>query len=318
MNNFDEARERITRAIYHAGRIAGNAVRRIVSPHHAESQYLKLVKDILQNGVHRDDRTGVGTSAVFGRTITHDMRHGFPLLTTRKVSWKNVYYELRWFLLGETNVWDLHPSVRHWWTPWADKRGNLGPTYGEQLRHSVLPAGDQLSRFLQELHDDPMGRRHILTTWNAHDLAEMRLPPCHGLVMQFFRDGEYLDMTTYQRSVDTIIGYPNNLASYALLMYLVAWSLDPAGGIKPRRMTYMLGDTHIYDNHVEAAKEYLTRSQHDLPRIVQGEAWKTANWQDSTPIDRLIHVLDNNPEPVGVFSIEGYNPQPSIKLPVAV
>lgn len=290
-------------------------------PHHAESQYLTLLQDILDHGTDRDDRTGVGTVAVFGRTITHDMSHGFPLLTTRRISWKNVYYELRWFLSGSTRVDDLHPKVQHWWSPWADDNNELGPTYGKQLRRTTQRGTDQVVDLLQGLKENPFGRRHILTTWNPQDLPDMRLPPCHGLVTQFYRDGDYLDMTTYQRSSDTVIGLPNNLASYALLMHLVAWSLDPAGGIKPRLMTYMLGDTHLYRNHVAAAEEYLKRSQRPLPRIGRGYVWpatRLSYFASRNPVNRLFYVLDNNPEPDDVFTIEGYDPQPSIKLPVAV
>lgn len=270
-----------------------------------EEQYLSLLHEVLMYGEDHQDRTGVGTSSVFGRQIRHRMNQGFPLLTTKKMAWKNTVRELKWFISGSTNINDLHPSVHPWWKPWADENGDLGPIYGKQLRYAEGDRciKDQLKWLLNEIKNNPNSRRLLVTTWSAAELETMRLPPCHGIAIQFkcHEDGG-LSLSMYQRSADIILGVPVNIASYAFLLTMIA----EITGRYPRDLILSFGDLHLYNNHHEAAVTQLRRKPRSLPRLAT-----------LLPVgNSLIGQLENFD--VENFKLYGYDPHPAIKAPLAV
>jgi len=228
-------------------------------------QYLALVKHVLECGERRRNRTGIDTLGVFGYQMRFDLSQGFPLLTTKKLHWKSIAYELLWFLRGDTNVRYLNAHGVHIWDEWATPDGDLGPIYGAQWRSwkgSDERVIDQLAEVLQLLRTDPDSRRMIVSAWNVTQLAEMSLPPCH-ILFQFYVSNGRLSCQLYQRSADIFLGVPFNIASYALLLHLVAATV----GLQVGEFIHTLGDAHIYVNHLEAIKQQLTRTPYPLPSL---------------------------------------------------
>jgi thymidylate synthase len=262
-------------------------------------QYLDLMRHVLHNGARKSDRTGTGTLSVFGYQLRHDLSQGFPLLTSKRVHFKSIAHELLWFLKGETNVAYLKQNGVTIWDEWADAEGGLGPIYGYQWRSWPTPDGghiDQLSQVLAELKTKPDSRRMLVSAWNVADLPKMALMPCHAFFQFYVAEGK-LSCQLYQRSADVFLGVPFNMASYALLTLMVA----QVCGFKPGEFIHTFGDTHLYLNHLEQARLQLERSPRPLPRL------------------RL------NPEVKSLFAfryedfmLEGYDPHPAIKAPVAV
>lgn len=279
----------------------------------AEYAYLNAMSDILRYGEPHADRTGVGTLSLFGTQLRHDMRRGFPLLTTKKIQFEKTFHELKWFLSGSTNAFDLPENTQPWWTPWADEYGALGPIYGRQLRdaRSFDSGGkytvDQLRQLLDMLDTQPNSRRLIMSTWNAADIQHMRLPCCHGLVIQFKtheRGGPGLSLFTVQRSADWPVGVSINIASYGLLLLMVAWATRR----EARDLVYSFGDYHVYDNQHEGCFEQLSRELRPVPQV-------------SIDLDR--DAFDSTYEAFMAISWEhirviNYDPHPAIKFPVAV
>ena len=268
------------------------------APDHPERQYLNLLRDILENGVERGDRTGTGTLGVFGRQIRFDLSKGFPLLTTKKLHLKSIIVELLWFLRGETNVRWLQENGCSIWNEWADAEGELGPVYGKQWRSWAAPNGesiDQIQRLIEGLKTNPNGRRHIVSAWNPADIEDMALPPCHCLFQFFVADGK-LSCQLYQRSADVFLGVPFNIASYALLTHMVA----QAAGLEPGDFVHSFGDVHLYLNHMEQAQIQLERAP--LPFGTLKLAPKTD-----------LFAFD-----YGDIAVEGYQSHPPLKAPVAV
>jgi len=232
---------------------------------HPEWQYLNLLRDILDNGVERGDRTGTGTLGVFGRQIRFDLSKGFPLLTTKKLHLKSIIVELLWFLRGETNVRWLQENGCSIWNEWADAEGELGPVYGKQWRSWAAPNGesiDQIARLVEGLKTNPNGRRHIVSAWNPADIEDMALPPCHCLFQFFVADGK-LSCQLYQRSADVFLGVPFNIASYALLTHMIADQVGLAVG----DFVWSVGDAHIYLDHIEQSKLQITRQPRSFPAL---------------------------------------------------
>lgn len=232
---------------------------------HPEWQYLNLLRDILDNGVRRDDRTGTGTLGVFGRQIRFDLAKGFPVLTTKKLHLRSIIIELLWFLRGETNIGWLKENGVRIWDEWADAEGELGPVYGKQWRSWTAPDGrviDQIEKLVHGLKTNPNGRRHIVSAWNPADVDDMALPPCHCLFQFFVADGK-LSCQLYQRSADIFLGVPFNIASYALLTLMVAQVV----GLEPGEFVHTFGDAHLYLNHLEQAELQLTREPLPLPTM---------------------------------------------------
>ena len=243
-------------------------------------QYHELVQQILSEGERRDDRTGTGTLSIFGTQTRYDLRAGFPLLTTKKVLWTGVVRELLWFLRGSTNVREDLTQHTPIWDAWADENGELGPVYGHQWRHWGAPFRthskdkhvveperegpgiDQIKQAIELIRKDPTSRRIIVSAWNVADIPHMALPPCHAF-FQFYVSRGRLDMQLYQRSADVALGVPFNIASYALLLMLVAQECDLTPGV----FVHTLGDAHIYLNHIEGLKQQLTREPYPLPRV---------------------------------------------------
>ncbi|MGV9005415.1 MAG: thymidylate synthase [Brevundimonas sp.] len=268
------------------------------SADHPEFQYLNLLRDILDNGVRRDDRTGTGTLGVFGRQIRFDLARGFPLLTTKKLHLRSILVELLWFLRGDTNIAWLKENGCSIWNEWADENGDLGPVYGKQWRSWATPNGetiDQITRLVEGLKTNPNSRRHIVSAWNPGDIDDMALPPCHCLFQFFVADGK-LSCQLYQRSADVFLGVPFNIASYALLTLMVA----QVCGLEPGEFVHTFGDAHLYLNHVEQAELQLTRQPLPLPVMTL------------TPHDDLFAY-----EPAD-FVLSDYAPWPHIKAAVAV
>ena len=262
-------------------------------------QYLDLANRILTEGHRRADRTGVGTVGIFGHQMRFDLREGFPLLTTKKLHWKSIAYELLWFLRGDTNVRYLNEHGVSIWDEWADARGDLGPVYGRQWRSWPDGRGgsiDQLANVLGELAEHPESRRLVVSAWNVAELPAMALSPCHAL-FQFYVDANRLSCQLYQRSADVFLGVPFNVASYALLTHLVAHSL----GLEVGDFVHTLGDAHIYLNHVDAVRLQLSREPRELPRLLITADRKSL----------FDYGYDD-------FHIEGYNPHPHIAGRVAV
>ena len=263
-----------------------------------ERGYLDLLAEILQNGARKTDRTGTGTLSLFGRQLRFALEP-FPLLTTKKLHWKSIAYELLWFLRGETNVKWLQERGVTIWDEWADEAGELGPVYGSQWRHWRTPGGgeiDQIFNVIQSLRTKPDSRRHLVTAWNPAEVDAMALPPCHAL-FQFYVANGRLSCQMYQRSADMFLGVPFNIASYALLTLMVA----QVTGLKPGEFILTLGDAHLYLNHLEQAREQLGRQPRALPRLKINPAVK--------------EILDFKYED---FALEAYEPHPAIKAPIAV
>lgn len=232
---------------------------------HPEWQYLNLLRDILDNGVRRDDRTGTGTLGVFGRQMRFDLSKGFPLLTTKKLHTRSIFIELLWFLRGETNIAWLKDNGVSIWDEWADAEGDLGPVYGKQWRSWAAPNGssiDQIAKLVHGLKTNPNSRRHIVSAWNPADVDDMALPPCHCLFQFFVADGK-LSCQLYQRSADVFLGVPFNIASYALLTHMLAKVV----GLEPGDFVHTFGDAHLYLNHLEQAELQLSRAPLPLPTL---------------------------------------------------
>lgn len=225
-------------------------------------QYLDLLRDVMENGVDKMDRTGVGTRSLFGRQMRFDLNKGFPLLTTKKVHLKSIIYELLWFLKGGTNVKYLQENGVRIWNEWADENGNLGPVYGSQWRNWNGEGIDQINQVIESLKHNPNDRRMIVSAWNVAKIPEMRLPPCH-MMFQFYVANDKLSCMLYQRSCDMFLGVPFNIASYALLTMMMA----QVCGLKLGEFVHTLGDTHIYHNHFEQVREQLTRTPLPLPQM---------------------------------------------------
>ncbi len=265
---------------------------------HPERQYLNLLRDILDNGVRRDDRTGTGTLGVFGRQMRFDLSKGFPVLTTKKLHLRSIIVELLWFLRGETNIGWLKDNGVRIWDEWADADGELGPVYGKQWRSWTAPDGrviDQIEKLVHGLKINPNSRRHIVTAWNPADVDDMALPPCHCLFQFFVADGK-LSCQLYQRSADVFLGVPFNIASYALLTMMLAQVV----GLEPGDFVHTFGDAHLYLNHLDQAELQLTREP--LPLPVMHIAPKT---------DLFAFDLSD-------FTLDGYEAWPHIKAAVAV
>lgn len=237
-------------------------------PAHPEYQYLNLLRDILDNGVQRGDRTGTGTLGVFGRQIRFDLSKGFPLLTTKKLHTRSIIVELLWFLRGETNIRWLKDNGVRIWDEWADAEGELGPVYGKQWRSWTAPDGrviDQIEKVVESIRTNPNSRRHIVTAWNPADVDDMALPPCHCLFQFFVADGK-LSCQLYQRSADIFLGVPFNIASYALLTHM----LCEVTGYAPGEFIHTFGDAHLYLDHLDQARLQVTREPMDFPRLTFG------------------------------------------------
>lgn len=270
--------------------------------------YQRLLGDVLLFGNETLDRTGVGTISHFGTNLSFDLQKGFPAVTTKTLQWKGVVAELLWFLSGSTNVHTLskiqfnNPDKPNIWTANYKKQGRalgysegeLGPIYGAQFHHN-----SQLHNFIHRIKEDPTSRRHIISLWNTDDLPKMTLPPCHGLVIQAHVQSGRLNMQWYQRSVDSVLGLPYNIASYALFTHIVA----ELCGLLPGTLFFCGGDTHIYSNHLEQVNTIITREVRKLPTLIMPE---------------FTSISQACSKPVGDFKLEGYDPHPAIYAPMAV
>lgn len=225
-------------------------------------QYLELLQDILDNGVDKMDRTGVGTRSVFGRQMRFDLSKGFPLVTTKKVHLKSIIHELLWFIKGDTNIKYLQDNGVRIWNEWADENGDLGPVYGSQWRNWNGDGVDQLADVIERLKKNPNDRRMIVSAWNVSKISQMKLPPCH-MMFQFYVANGKLSCMLYQRSCDMFLGVPFNIASYALLTMMIA----QVCGLEVGEFVHTLGDTHIYHNHFEQVKEQLSHTPLKLPTM---------------------------------------------------
>lgn len=262
-------------------------------------QYLDLLHRILEEGKVKTDRTGTGTKSVFGHQMRFNMEDGFPLLTTKKLHLKSIIYELLWFLKGDTNVKYLQEHGVRIWNEWADENGDLGPVYGHQWRSWPDHRGgtiDQIQNVIDLIKQHPDSRRMLVTAWNPADISEMALPPCHCLFQFYVADGR-LSLQLYQRSADTFLGVPFNIASYALLLLMMA----QVTGLKAGDFIHTTGDTHLYLNHIEQAKLQLTRTPRELPQMKLNPDVKS--------------LFDFRYED---FELLNYNPWPHIKAEVAV
>ncbi len=261
--------------------------------------YLTLLSDILEHGADKSDRTGTGTRSLFGYQMRFDLSKGFPLLTTKKLHLKSIIYELLWFLRGETNVRWLQEHGVKIWDEWADENGDLGPVYGSQWRSWPAPDGrhiDQIANLVQSIKTKPDSRRHIVSAWNPAEVDDMALPPCHCLFQFYVANGK-LSCQLYQRSADTFLGVPFNIASYALLTHMMAQVCDLEVG----DFVHSFGDVHLYSNHFDQARLQLSREPRPLPRlIINPERKKLEDF-----------VFED-------FAFEGYDPHPHIKADVSV
>lgn len=262
-------------------------------------QYLDLVRHVMEHGVDKEDRTGTGTRSVFGYQLRCNLADGFPLLTTKKVHLKSIIYELLWFLRGDTNVrWLQEHGVRIW-NEWADENGDLGPVYGSQWR--AWPDGnggtiDQIAQVIDQIKNTPDSRRIMVSAWNVAEVPTMKLPPCHSLFQFYVAEGK-LSLQLYQRSADLFLGVPFNIASYSLLLMMVAH----VTGLEPGEFVHTFGDAHIYRNHFEQIREQLSREPRQLPHMVLNPEVKS--------------IDDYKYED---FTLEGYDPWPAIKGVVSV
>lgn len=262
-------------------------------------QYLDMLRCIRDTGVVKTDRTGVGTRSIFGYQCRYDLSKGFPLLTTKKVHLKSIIYELLWFISGNTNIGYLKEHGVSIWDEWADENGDLGPVYGHQWRSWPCPDGrtvDQLSNLIETIKHNPDSRRMIISAWNVGEVEQMALPPCHCLFQFYVADGK-LSCQLYQRSADTFLGVPFNIASYALLTMMIA----QVCGLEPGEFIHTTGDTHLYLNHLEQADLQLSREPRPLPKMLINPEVKdifSFKYEDFTLVD--------------------YDPWPAIKAPVAV
>ncbi|WP_280549430.1 thymidylate synthase [Halomonas sp. 11-S5] len=257
------------------------------------------MRQVLDRGVERDDRTGVGTRSLFGHQMRFDLARGFPLVTTKKLHLRSIIHELLWFLAGDTNIAYLKENGVRIWDAWADEHGDLGPVYGYQWRSWPDPRGghvDQIARLLEQIRTNPRSRRLIVSAWNPALVDEMALPPCHCLFQFYVAEGR-LSCQLYQRSADIFLGVPFNIASYALLTQMIA----RVSGLEPGDFVHTLGDAHLYLNHLEQAEEQLSRTPRAAPRLVLEPS------VDELFAFRFEHI-----------AIEGYDPHPPIKAEVAV
>lgn len=262
-------------------------------------KYLDLVGDVLVNGSYREERTGTGAYSVFGRQVRYNLDEGFPLLTTKKVHLKSIIHELLWFCSGSTDVKYLKDNNVTIWDSWVKPDGTIGPGYSEQWRSWKDYKGgsiDQLKNVIDSIRQTPNSRRHIVSSWNVADLPDMALPPCHCF-FQFFVNGGRLDLQLYQRSADLMLGVPFNVASYALLLMMVA----QVTGLRPGEFIHTFGDLHVYKNHINGAREQIKRKPEHLPTMKLNP--------DVTDIFKFKYED---------FTLENYNPHPSIKFEVAV
>jgi len=262
-------------------------------------QYLNLLQHVLENGTSKSDRTGTGTRSVFGHQMRFDLSAGFPLLTTKKLHLRSIIHELLWFLRGETNIAYLQANKVSIWNEWADDEGELGPVYGKQWRSWATPDGssiDQITEVVEMIRTNPDSRRLIVSAWNVADVPQMALPPCHLLFQFYVADGR-LSCQLYQRSADVFLGVPFNIASYALLTMMVA----QVTGLEAGDFVHTLGDAHLYDNHLDQAKQQLERQPTALPTM-----------RINSEVTNLFEFEFKD------FQLENYDPQPHIAAPVAV
>jgi len=262
-------------------------------------QYLEFMRHVKEHGAIKTDRTGTGTRSVFGYQMRFDLQQGFPLLTTKKVHLKSIIHELIWFLQGSTNIAYLKENGVSIWDEWADAEGNLGPIYGYQWRSWPAPNGehiDQITQVLEQIRSTPDSRRMIVSSWNVADVPKMKLPPCHALFQFYVADGK-LSCQLYQRSADIFLGVPFNIASYAILTHMMAQQ----AGLEVGDFVWSGGDCHLYSNHMQQVDLQLARELRELPRLRIKR----------TPDSLFDYRFDD-------FEIEGYDPHPGIKAPVAV
>ncbi len=262
-------------------------------------QYLKLLDHVLKNGTKKEDRTGTGTISTFGYQMRFNLQNGFPLLTTKKLHLKSIIYELLWFLNGDTNVKYLNDHKVRIWDEWADENGDLGNIYGYQWRSWPAPNGesvDQVAQIIDSIKNNPDSRRHIVSAWNVADIKNMALPPCH-ILFQFYVANGKLSCQLYQRSADIFLGVPFNIASYAILLKMVA----QATNLEPYEFVHTLGDAHIYSNHIDQVKLQLSREPRSLPNLKMNPEKK----------DILSFDFDD-------FILEDYDPHPHIKGAISV
>ena len=262
-------------------------------------QYLDLMRRILDEGAEKTDRTGTGTTSVFGHQMRFDLSTTFPLLTTKKLHLRSIIHELLWFLTGDTNIKYLHENKVTIWDEWADDLGNLGPVYGHQWRQWESADGrviDQITQVIEQIKTNPDSRRMIVSAWNVGDIDKMALPPCH-LLFQFYVAEGKLSCQLYQRSADVFLGVPFNIASYSLLCMMMA----QVCGLKPGEFVHTLGDAHLYSNHLEQTELQLSRDPRTLPRMII-----------NPEVDNLFEFAFED------FELVDYDPHPHIKAPVAV
>ena len=260
--------------------------------------YEELLRDVLDHGARKGDRTGTGTRSVFGRQLRYDLTRGFPLITTKKVHLKSIVYELLWFLRGDSNVRWLQERGVTIWDEWADENGDLGPVYGAQWRSWPTPSGghiDQIAGVVEQIRTTPDSRRHVVTAWNPAEVDTMALPPCHALFQFYVAEGK-LSCQLYQRSADLFLGVPFNIASYALLTHMVAAQT----GLGVGDFVWTGGDCHIYDNHVEQVATQLTRAPRPYPTL------------HLAPRDSIFDYEFDD------IDVRDYSPHPPIKAPIAV
>jgi thymidylate synthase len=266
-----------------------------------EQKYLDLMQEVYQDGEWRADRTGTGVSSLFGKQVVYDLADGFPLLTTKKIHWKSVVHELLWFLKGDTNVQYLQENGVHIWDAWASDYGELGPVYGWQWRYWGYKGDteycDQIQTLIDGIKKDPFSRRHIVTAWNPSQLADMALPPCHVLWQIYVHQNGEMDLQLYQRSADIFLGVPFNIASYSLLLMMIA----QVTGYRAGRFIHTMGDVHLYRNHVDAY--FIQRDRTILPPPIV-----TLNAETKSIFDFTFEDIN----------LDNYNPHPAIKAPVAV